>query len=109
MPRLSSLSVQLTAALFILTNLVWANPAPAASEASQLIASAVSTRKFGGAKVENILLTEPEKKGGVYLYKGEFNVAKAGKKVSCEDWTFTLERQNGAWIVGDIARGRCND
>ena len=101
--------VRVIPAFFILANLVWANPAPAASEASRLIASAISTRKFAGAKVENILITEPEKKGGVYLYKGEFNVAKAGKKVSCEDWTFTLERQNGAWIVGDIARGRCND
>lgn len=109
MPSSIVFFVRVIPAIFVLTNLVWANPAPATSEASRLIASAISTRKFAGAKVENILITEPEKKGGVYLYRGEFNVAKAGKKVSCEDWTFTLERQNGAWIVGDIARGRCND
>lgn len=107
--RLRSLSLLFLSGFLVWSGLLWASPAPASAEASRLIASAISSRKFAGAKVEDVLLTEPEKKGGVYHYKGEFNVLKAGKKVSCEDWTFTVERQNGAWIVGDIARGRCND
>ncbi|MBN8219640.1 MAG: hypothetical protein J0L53_01880 [Spirochaetes bacterium] len=88
---------------------ILANPAPTSNDAAKLIASAVSIRKFAGAHVDGVLLTEPEKKGGVYHYRGEFNVAKAGKKISCEDWTFSLEHKNGGWSVGDIVRGRCND
>lgn len=97
------------ASIVPLATAISASPAPTSVEAAKIIASAVSIRKFAGARVDGVLLTEPEKKGGAYHYRGEFNVAKAGKKVSCEDWTFSLEHKNGGWSVGDIVRGRCND
>lgn len=96
-------------AVLIAPVLVSAHSAPSPAEASKLIASAVSIRKFAGAPVEGVLLTDPEKKGAAYHYRGEFYVAKTGKKISCEDWIFALELKNGIWSVGDIVRGRCND
>lgn len=74
-----------------------------------MVASALSIRKFSGASVDSVLLSDPEKKGAGYIYRGEFNVARTGKKITCEDWTFALEQRHGSWIVGEIVRGRCND
>jgi hypothetical protein len=99
----------LLVAFWAATGMLWAGPAPSTAEASKLIASAVSIRNFAGAPVESVLLTDPEKKGGAYQYRGEFNVARTGKKISCEDWIFALEFRHGSWSVGEIVRGRCND
>ncbi len=107
--RIVSLALWTGILLFLMTGTLAASPAPSAAEASKLIASAVSIRKFAGAPVDSVLLTDPEKKGGVYQYRGEFSVAKTGKKISCEDWTFALELKHGGWSVGEIVRGRCND
>jgi hypothetical protein len=97
------------ALLFTCAGMLEANSGPSAQQASQLIAQAVSWSKFEGVPVDDVLLSEPEKKDGTYRYRAEFNVTKSGKKISCEDWSFVLGYRKGSWGVMEIVRGRCND
>lgn len=68
-----------------------------------------SARQFAGARITDVLLTEPEASQKTFRYNTEFNVTKSGKSFRCEDWAFSIVRENGHWIVSEIKRGRCND
>lgn len=82
---------------------------PGKSEAAEAFKRAVSARQFSGAKISDVLLTDPETGGTAFRYNTEFTVTKAGRSFRCEDWTFSVLHENGQWIVAEIKRGRCND
>jgi len=85
-----------------------ANP-PSQDEARRLITQGASNRHFSGAPVKDIMLTEPEILKGKFRYGTEFTVFKKRGPVRCEDWLFTIEKLEEAWIISEIKRGRCND
>lgn len=86
------------------------NPVPPGkSEVAELFSRVAGARQFSGGHISDVLLTEPETTKKAIRYSTEFTVTKSGKSFRCEDWTFSVVRENGQWIVSDIKRGRCND
>lgn len=82
---------------------------PPRDQVAQIFASAISTHKFQGAKISDVLLTEAEEEKGFFHYGGEFTVLNAGKSFRCENWSFKIEKIEGHWRVAGLKRGRCND
>lgn len=84
------------------------NDLPGANQVAALYTQALLAESFVGAKIENVLLGEPEMQGGEYRYSSEFTVREKGRTKHCEDWHFRLKKAQQTWYISDIAKGRCS-